>query len=66
MTLNIGSENLLKIKPNESIPKEIRNAVMNDVCNSFKSEFLNRLDDRCSIHSLKIIYTRFVKYKFPI
>jgi len=41
LTSNIGSANILDIKNSD----ERRNAVMNELKNEFKPEFLNRLDD---------------------
>jgi ATP-dependent Clp protease ATP-binding subunit ClpB len=45
MTSNIGSQNLLENKKEDSVDEDIKNKVMNELKFRFKPEFLNRVDD---------------------
>ena len=66
MTSNIGSREILEYSDNE---KAMRTAVMNDLRDHFKPEFLNRVDDIVIFHNLgmeelkKIIDVQLVNLK---
>ena len=53
MTSNIGSQYILDISGDDSRYDEMRNRVMEAMRNSFRPEFLNRLDELIIFHSLQ-------------
>jgi len=52
MTSNIGSQYILDIAGDDSRYEEMRSRVMEAMRNSFRPEFLNRVDDMIIFHSL--------------
>ncbi|MFM7408754.1 MAG: ATP-dependent chaperone ClpB [Cuspidothrix sp.] len=53
MTSNIGSQYILDVSGDDSRYDEMRNRVMEAMRNSFRPEFLNRLDELIIFHSLQ-------------
>jgi ATP-dependent Clp protease ATP-binding subunit ClpB len=53
MTSNIGSQYILDISGDDTRYDEMRNRVMEAMRNSFRPEFLNRLDELIIFHSLQ-------------
>jgi len=53
MTSNIGSEDILDVAGDESKYEEMRSRVMNRMRDSFRPEFLNRIDEMIIFHSLQ-------------
>ena len=53
MTSNIGSENILDVAGDESKYEEMRSRVMDRMRNSFRPEFLNRIDEMIIFHGLQ-------------
>ncbi len=53
MTSNIGSENILDVAGDESKYEEMRSRVMDRMRNSFRPEFLNRIDETIIFHGLQ-------------
>jgi ATP-dependent Clp protease ATP-binding subunit ClpB len=52
MTSNIGSQYILDVAGDDSQYEEMRNRVMDAMRNSFRPEFLNRIDETIIFHSL--------------
>jgi len=53
MTSNIGSQYILDVVTNDSDYEEMRNRVMEAMRNSFRPEFLNRIDEIIIFHQLQ-------------
>ena len=53
MTSNIGSEDILDVVGDESKYEEMRSRVMDRMRNSFRPEFLNRIDETIIFHGLQ-------------
>jgi ATP-dependent Clp protease ATP-binding subunit ClpB len=53
MTSNIGSQYILDVAGDDTRYDEMRNRVMEAMRNSFRPEFLNRLDELIIFHSLQ-------------
>jgi ATP-dependent Clp protease ATP-binding subunit ClpB len=53
MTSNVGSQYILDVAGNEELYEELRNRVMEAMRNSFRPEFLNRIDEIIIFHSLQ-------------
>ncbi|XLQ12260.1 MAG: ATP-dependent chaperone ClpB [cyanobacterium endosymbiont of Epithemia adnata isolate EadnSB Bon19] len=53
MTSNIGSQYILDVAGDDSFYKEMRSRVMDAMCNSFRPEFLNRIDEIIIFHGLQ-------------
>lgn len=53
MTSNIGSQYILDVAGDDSFYKEMRSRVMDAMSNSFRPEFLNRIDEIIIFHGLQ-------------
>jgi ATP-dependent Clp protease ATP-binding subunit ClpB len=53
MTSNIGSQFILDVAGNDELYEEMRSRVMNAMRDSFRPEFLNRIDEIIIFHGLK-------------